>query len=138
MFKIRVLSVGKTKESWLDEGIHEYVKRLQPTATFEFVWAKNDAHLIQLSVGHLLICLDPAGAMMTSEQFASLLEAKLVQGGSRITFVIGGPEGLPPELKKDTLLSLSPMTTTHQIARLLILEQIYRAFEILKGSPYHK
>lgn len=141
MFRIQILSVGKTKEAWLEEGINEYLKRLTPIAQFEFLWAKNNEQLVQLaSKAPLLICLDPAGKQMTSEKFADFLQQKLIQGGSKIAFVIGGAEGLPQELKSDasSMLSLSALTMTHQMVRLLLIEQIYRAFEILKGSQYHK
>lgn len=139
MLKIKLFSIGKTKEQWLEDAIDEYLRRLKPTASIEFFWAKNDEQLLQLVEKEpLFICLDPNGKMMTSEQFSSFLISKLEEGGSRLSFVIGGPDGLPPILKKASLFSLSPLTLTHQLTRLILLEQIYRAFEIAKGSPYHK
>jgi 23S rRNA (pseudouridine1915-N3)-methyltransferase len=140
MYKIRVLSVGKTKEQWLESAISEYLKRLQQTATIEFVWAKNDEQLISLAQkDEGIVCLDPAGPMMNSDQFSSFLLKKLETHGSRLTFIIGGAEGLPPILKQTfPLFSFSPMTFTHQMVRLILIEQLYRAFEIDKGSRYHK
>lgn len=140
MFQIKILSVGKTKESWLEDALQEYIKRLKPIASFEFIWAKNDSQLLLLSQKEpLIICLDPQGQAMSSIEFAHFIQKKLIEGGSRLAFVIGGPEGLPTELKRQhTLLSFSPMTFTHQITRLILLEQIYRAFEITKGTKYHK
>lgn len=140
MHKIKILSVGKTKESWLDEALEEYVKRLRPSASLEFVWAKNDEQLVGLAMKEpLVICLDPQGSLLDSAQFAAHLMQKLQEGGSRVCIVIGGPEGLPAELKQmSELISLSPLTMTHQIVRLVLIEQIYRAFEIAKGSKYHK
>lgn len=141
MFRIQILSIGKTKEAWLEEGINEYLKRLMPVAQFEFLWAKNNEQLLQMAAkASLLICLDPAGKQMTSEQFADFFHKKLVLGGSKVAFVIGGAEGLPVELKSNTssLISLSALTMTHQMVRLVLIEQIYRALEILKGSQYHK
>jgi 23S rRNA (pseudouridine1915-N3)-methyltransferase len=139
MLQIKILSVGKTKEAWLEAALQEYIKRLKPTAAFEFLWAKNDEQLLSLAQKEtLIVCLDPAGELMTSSQFAHFMQKKLVEGGSRLTFVIGGPEGLPPQLKQMHLLSLSPMTLTHQLTRLILIEQIYRAFEIAKGSKYNK
>jgi 23S rRNA (pseudouridine1915-N3)-methyltransferase len=139
MFKIKIISVGKTKEAWLDAALEEYVKRLKPLAALEFIWAKNDDQLVLLVQKEpLVICLDPGGTLHDSEQFAGLLMRKLQEGGSRLCLVIGGPEGLPPDLKQNALLSLSPMTMTHQIVRLVLIEQIYRAFEMAKGSKYHK
>lgn len=140
MFKIKILSVGKTKECWLDQALNEYLKRLSSIATIEFAWAKNDIQLLQLVKKETrVICLDPQGKLMTSEQFSSFVYEKLVSGGTYLTFVIGGPEGLPLEIKQNSILiSFSPLTFTHQIIRLLLLEQLYRAFEISKGSQYHK
>lgn len=140
MYRIRILSVGKTKEEWLEAAIAEYLKRLQQVATITFVWAKNDAQLLALAEKEEnLICLDASGRMMDSVQFSSFLTKELEMRGARLTFVIGGAEGLPPSLKKEhPLISLSPMTFTHQMVRLLLIEQIYRAIEIDKGSHYHK
>lgn len=140
MYRLRVLSVGKTKEEWLESAIAEYLKRLQQTATITFVWAKNDAQLLALAEKEEgLICLDASGHAMDSLKFSSFLMKELEMRGARLTFVIGGAEGLPIPLKKGyPLISLSPMTFTHQMVRLLLVEQIYRAIEIDKGSSYHK
>lgn len=140
MIKIRILSVGKNKESWLDDALGEYVKRLKAKANIEFLWAKDDKQLVEWANREsLYICLDPKGIALTSEQFASFMQTKLEEGGSRLTWIIGGPEGLPAQLREHKLLlSLSTMTLTHQLTRLILLEQIYRAFEILKGTKYHK
>jgi len=140
MLRLRILSVGKTKELWLEHGIEEYLKRLQNIASIDFIWAKNDEQLVTLALKEsALICMDIGGKMMDSEAFSVFLHQHLQEGGSRLSFVIGGAEGLPPQLKKGyPLISLSPMTFTHQLARLILVEQIYRAFEIAKGSRYHK
>lgn len=141
MHKIKVYTIGKIKESWLEEGIAEYTKRLKPVASFEWILAKN---LEQLE--HLLesessfFALDPLGKAFTSESFAKWIETTLVQEGSRLSLVIGGSEGLSDQLRKRAklLFSLSPLTFTHQMTRLILLEQVYRAFEISKGTAYHK
>lgn len=140
MIKVKVLAVGKTKELWLEHAIAEYLERLQNQVSFSFVWAKDDRQLLTLADKEtLLLGLDPSGALMSSEKFAQFFAKQTIEGGARATFVIGGPLGLPETLKgKIPLVSLSPMTFTHQIARLILVEQIYRAVEILKGSPYHK
>jgi 23S rRNA (pseudouridine1915-N3)-methyltransferase len=140
MHKIKIASVGKNKETWLEEACAEYIKRLQGAALIECIWVKTDEQLIaQAEKDQALICLDPNGVKLDSEGFASLLMQQLEEGGSRLTLIIGGAEGLPPPLKKTAkLISLSPMTFTHQITRLILIEQIYRAFEIHKGSRYHK
>lgn len=139
MFKIKVFSVGKTKEEWLEEALKEYLKRLSPVAQIEFIFAKNDEQLLSLtSKEENLICLDPKGKLLDSLEFSKELFEALQKGGSRIGFVIGGPEGLPKILRNRELISFSPMTFTHQLSRLILVEQIYRAFEIEKGSKYHK
>lgn len=140
MFKIRILSVGKTKESWLDSAITEYTKRLSPIASIDFIWAKDDMHLITLAEKETqIVCLDPTGKQLDSTQFAHFLQNRLEAGKMHLAFIIGGAEGLPSALKsRHPLISLSLLTFTHQITRLILVEQIYRSFEILKGSPYHK
>lgn len=142
MIKIKILSVGKTRELWLEQALTEYFKRLQKTIMFDCLWAKDDIQLLALvEKEDALICLDPAGKLMTSEEFAVFFERQVEAAGSRLCFVIGGPEGLPPSLKKRpkiALFSLSPMTFTHQLTRLILIEQIYRSMEILRGSKYHK
>ena len=91
---------------------------------------------------HKIILLDPLGKMCSSETFSDKMYEWLEEGGSRLTFVIGGAEGLPDDLKKEggrqEMLSLGMLTFTHQFARILLIEQIYRATEIRKGTGYHK
>ncbi|MDR3623934.1 MAG: 23S rRNA (pseudouridine(1915)-N(3))-methyltransferase RlmH [Chlamydiales bacterium] len=140
MIKVKILSVGKTKERWLEEAIQEYCKRLKSSIAFEFVWAKDDNALLLLAEKEpLIIALDPNGTLYTSEDFSHFLFQKLELGGSRLSFVIGSSLGLPQAFKeKHTLISLSTLTFTHQLTRLVLIEQIYRATEIAKGSAYHK
>jgi 23S rRNA (pseudouridine1915-N3)-methyltransferase len=140
VIRIKLLSVGKTKESWLEEAVSDYVKRLSSQVVFEFIWVKDDAQLEEkISKEPHAILLDPQGTSMTSEEFSQFLFKEIERGNSRIALVIGGPEGLSDTLRKQfPLISLSKMTFTHQIARLILLEQIYRAFEIARGSQYHK
>jgi len=140
MLKIKLLTIGKTKESWLEDALAEYLKRLKPVLSFELVLAKNDAELVELAQKEkICICLDPSGKLLSSEEFAEYFFSEVERGGSKLTFVIGGPEGLPQAmLKKHELLSLSRLTFTHQICRLILIEQIYRAVEMQKGSKYHK
>jgi 23S rRNA (pseudouridine1915-N3)-methyltransferase len=139
MYKLKILSVGKTKEKWLSEAFAEYAKRLSHSIEIDCLWTKNSNQLLEWSLKEAtLLCLDPLGQLLDSYQFADRLMSRLEEGGSRLTIVIGGAEGLPSELKKKELISLSPLTFTHQISRLILIEQIYRAFEIKKGSTYHK
>lgn len=140
MIKIKIFTPHKTKETWLEEAIEEYLKRLKSTAEIHLIYAKNDDHLLELiKKEHYVIALDPKGKSFSSEEFSIFLNQSIIKSGARLSFVIGGPEGLPIEFKKDKeLISLSKMTFTHQVTRLILVEQIYRAFEIIKGSPYHK
>ena len=137
---ITILSVGKNKESWLDEALKEYQKRLRSSITIVFTWVKDDKQLLTAAQKHQnLIALDPTGKLMTSEDFSTWLSNQWSKKGANLTIIIGGAEGLPSSLKQNIfLISLSPMTFTHQITRLILLEQLYRATEIIKGSPYHK
>ena len=141
MYKIKIATVGKAKESWLQDALEEYAARLKPFAAIEWILAKNSEKLKQfLKEETTYICLDPKGKLYSSEQFSSFLISQLQAQGSRLTFVIGDAEGLPPEIRQGAaaLLSLSLMTFTHQMTRLILLEQLYRAIEIDRGTAYHK
>lgn len=140
MLKLKILSIGKTKEKWLEEACQEYEKRLKAFVHIELLWARDNAQLIDWALKeNASFCLDPAGRSLSSEAFSAFLATEWEKGGSRLAIVIGGAEGLPKELKAGkTLISLSPMTFTHQITRLVLMEQIYRAMEIQKGTSYHK
>ncbi len=158
--KLTIIAVGKIKERYLKDGIAEYIKRLSRFCRVEVIEVadeqapetlsasqeeqvkKKEAERIngKIKEGTLLIVLDVKGEKLDSESFARKLQAFLLSGNSHITFVIGGSLGLDPELVKKAhfRLSLSDMTFPHQLARLILLEQIYRAFKIMNGEPYHK
>jgi 23S rRNA (pseudouridine1915-N3)-methyltransferase len=141
MIKIKLLTVYKTKERWLKEALDEYEKRLSPFCKLEWILAKNELQLEALSLEEpFVIALDPHGQSFNSIEFSHWLLKKFQESKSRLSFVIGGPEGLSNLLKNKAhaLWSLSPLTFTGQMTRLLLLEQLYRAFEISKGSRYHK
>lgn len=140
MLKLKIFSVGKTKEKWLDDAFNEYVKRLQHSVQIQCSWAKDNAQLVEWAQKEAsYLGLDPAGRLFTSEELTQFLFQQWEKEGSRLTLIIGGAEGLPPEIKQQgNLISLSPLTFTHQITRLVLIEQIYRAVEIHKGSQYHK
>jgi 23S rRNA (pseudouridine1915-N3)-methyltransferase len=140
MLKLKILSVGKTKEKWLEEAFQEYTKRLKHVVQVECLWAKDTNQLMEWAQKeNSYLCLDPRGQFFTSEELAKFLFQQWEKEGSRLTLMIGGAEGLPQELKqKGMMISLSPLTFTHQITRLVLIEQIYRTIEIQKGSQYHK
>jgi len=140
MIKVTIATVHKAKEIWLDMGCKDYIDRLHPNVQAQIVLYKDEERLKKaIDEDKHPILLDPKGKMLDSPGLASLLEKEMERRGSSLFFAIGGPIGFTPEEKKDRLLiSLSPLTFTHQMARLLLLEQVYRAFEIMRGSPYHK
>lgn len=137
MFKVKVIAQGRCKEPWLSSALAEYEKRLKPQLQIEWILGDNAEELLKLcKKENHLVALDVQGTLMTSEAFSE----KWHQLGARSAFVIGGPEGLPKEILKQASFrfSLSPLTFPNQIVRLLLVEQLYRALEIAKGSPYHK
>lgn len=140
MYHLKIISIGKTKEKWLDEAIGEYIKRLKPYVKLEMLWAKDNTQLIEWTRKESsYLCLDPQGKTFTSEKFSEFMIKEWEKRGSHLTMIIGGAEGLPSELKqKGFLISLSLLTFTHQITRLVLVEQVYRALEIHRGSAYHK
>ncbi len=137
MFKVKIIAVGRTKEAWLDMALSEYEKRLQGRLEIEWLLAKEDKSLSTYCRKEpLLIALDISGEQLSSEGFCK----KWMQLGGRVAFVIGGPGGLPADILKGARFrwSLSPLTFTNQMVRLILVEQLYRALEIANGTPYHR
>ena len=157
--KIRIVAVGKLKEKYLREGVAEYEKRLAPFASVELLetreeymaenpseaqrqqtLAKEGERLLRLVPERsFLIVLDVKGKLLSSEALAKELASRALQGQSDLTFLIGGAFGLSQAVREcaDLRISFSPMTFTHQMVRLLLYEQIYRAFKINRGEKYH-
>ena len=139
--RIRILAVGKVRKGWVLEGIVTYLKRLPGLQVVELRDAgkakEADAVLAALQPGEQLVVMAEEGQTFDSPAFAERLEGS---GSERLVFVIGGAEGIDPALKARASwkLSLSPMTFPHELARLLLLEQLYRALSIQQGGPYHK
>lgn len=160
IMNITIISVGKLKEKYLKLGIDEYSKRLTrycklsiaevpdekapenlSDAEMEAVKGKEGESILRyIKEGMYVIALDIKGKMISSEELAVCLENLGITGNSNIAFVIGGSLGLSKEVIKrsDYKLSFSPMTFPHQLMKLILLEQIYRAFRIIKNEPYHK
>ncbi len=139
--RIRILAVGKVRKSWVQEGVALYLKRLPGLVVTELrdsTMAK-EAEVIAAALrpDERLVLLTEEGTTYNSVAFAQQLRDS---GSERLAFVIGGADGLDPALKAraNWRLSLSPMTFPHELARLLLLEQLYRASSILQGGPYHK
>ena len=157
--KIRILAVGKLKEKYLLQGVAEYEKRLSPFASVELIETREErmtespseaekedalkkegANLLRfVQEKSFLIVLDVSGELLSSEALAEKIAALALQGKSDLTFLIGGAFGISAAVRKraDLRLSFSPMTFTHQMVRLLLYEQVYRAFKINRGEKYH-
>lgn len=157
--KFTFLTIGKIKEKWMRQGIEEYLKRLSPMAKVEILSPdeekmpenpspalkekvmekEGDKLLKHLKDEDFLILLDLKGQPVTSEGLAEILQKKMVAGTSHFFFMIGGPYGNGENIRKraDLKISISAMTFTHQMARLILAEQVYRAMKIIRHEPYH-
>ncbi len=141
MFKVKVYTLGRLKEHWLQDALMEYEKRLSRELQIEWIICKNNADLMQrIELESNWIALDPQGQLLDSAGFSKKFMSFLEQFGSRLCFVIGGSDGIPQQILERSRWkwSLSPLTFTHQMTRLILTEQIYRAIEINSGSSYHK
>ena len=139
--RCRIIAVGKVRKGWVQEGVALYLKRLQGLQVVELKDStpEKEAEAIRstLRADEWPVMLMEQGTPLASIPFAQRLERL---GNERLAFVIGGADGLTDELKAAARwqLSLSPMTFPHELARLLLLEQLFRAQTILQGSPYHR
>ena len=159
---IEIIAIGNLKEEYLRKAEKEYLKRLTPYCKIsvtemretrlprnagpeeEEKTRQSEGESLMAAArkreGAYIIALDMRGVRMTSEQFAEQIEKSAVSGKSAYTFLIGGSLGLPEAVrqKADLVLSFSDMTFPHQMMRIILLEQIYRAYKIQRGEPYHK
>ena len=155
--KIKIIALGKIKEKFLKDGIDEFLKRLTPYASVDIIEFSpieiRDENLIQKALEQegerilanikndsFVITMEILGKQLSSEDFAQKINEISMSGISELVFVIGSSCGLSPIVsnRANFKLSFSKMTFLHQFARLLLVEQIYRAFKILKGETYHK
>ena len=155
--KIKIIALGKIKEKFLKDGIDEFLKRLSPYASVEIIELQpveiKDPNLTQKALDQesvkilenikpnsYVITLEILGKQLSSEDFAEKINEITVSGISELVFIIGSSCGISPKVSQraDFKLSISKMTFLHQFARLLLVEQIYRAFKINEGSSYHK
>ncbi len=158
--KIKIACVGKLKDGFFRDAVAEYAKRLSRFCTLEIcevadekapeslspaeeaqVIAKEGERLLsKIQPGEFVVCLCIGGKRLSSEQFAALLQATFDRQASTVTFVIGGSLGLSPAAlaRADYALSVSDLTLPHGLCRVFLLEQVYRAFKINAGEPYHK
>lgn len=158
--KITLVTVGKIKERYFEDAIREYAKRLSRYCKLDIIQVADEKTpdgageaierqikekegqriLSNIKDGAYVIALAIEGRMLSSEELASRLQKLGVDGISHIVFVIGGSLGLSDEVmgRADYALSFSKMTFPHQLMRVILLEQIYRAYRIMTGAPYHK
>ena len=157
---IAIISVGKLKEKYLKMGIEEYTKRLGSYAKIDLIEVADekapenlsdaDMEIVKKKEGERIlakigadtyvIALAIEGKMKSSEQLADDLQSLMTYGRSKIVFIIGGSLGLHEDVMKrsDEKLSFSKMTLPHQLMKLVLIEQVYRAYRIIKNEPYHK
>jgi len=154
--KITLLCIGKTDDRFIQEGIDKYLSRLKHYITFNIVvipdvknvknmsqaqQMEKESELFFKQIGNqdFLVLLDEKGKEFRSVEFSDFLEKKMVTGVSHMVFLIGGPYGFSDKVREraNFLVSLSKMTFSHQMVRLFFAEQVYRAFTIMKGEPYH-
>lgn len=151
--KLEILLVGKTNEKWLKEGIDIYLDRLKHYIAINVTYlnastAKNPERIIseeslliqtRFQPRDLIVLLDEHGKELRSVEFAAQFEKWMLQGINRVVFIVGGAYGVNAEIKSSAnlILSLSKLTFTHQMIRLLLAEQLYRAFSIIRNESYH-
>ncbi|HHX28342.1 MAG TPA: 23S rRNA (pseudouridine(1915)-N(3))-methyltransferase RlmH [Firmicutes bacterium] len=158
--RIRITLVGKVRERYLREGAAEYLKRLRPYAHVELVELEDESVPETLSEKQLalarqveaerilrtlreneyVVVLDVQGTQMSSEDLSRWIQERALSGSSNLALVIGGTTGLAPEIisRARLRLSMGPMTFPHQFMPMLVAEQLYRAFRIGRGEPYHR
>ena len=140
--KITLAAVGKLKEPYLVAASDEYTKRLRPFCTLNVVEAKDEAALIAaLPANAHLYAFDERGEMVTSTQLAEMPATEQTHGGGApVVFAIGGADGHTDAVRKRAkkLLAFGRMTIAHRLVRVLVLEQLYRSFKIIRGEPYHR
>ena len=131
--RLSINAIGKIKKNWIREGINQYKKRMPDLIINE----SKSFNINNIPVNNIIICLSEEGKSFSSIELTSLL---LNFNNKKIDFLIGDTDGIPPDIKEKShlLLSLSPLTFPHELARLILIEQIYRAVSISNNSPYHR
>ncbi|MDC3084037.1 23S rRNA (pseudouridine(1915)-N(3))-methyltransferase RlmH [Prochlorococcus sp. AH-716-N14] len=131
--RLSINAIGKIKKNWIKEGINQYKKRMPDLIINE----SKSFNIDNIRVNNIIICLTEEGQSFNSIELTSLL---LNFKNKKINFLIGDADGIPSDIKdkSNLLLSLSPLTFPHELARLILIEQIYRAISISSNSPYHR
>lgn len=139
--RLRVVAVGKVRETHLRQAIDDYLERTRKYLPTDEIELSEPASISRaLPERFAIVALDPAGKSLDSRAFAAWIGERMNRGDKGVAFVIGGPDGLPKDLlQRATLrLSMSAMTMPHRLARLFLAEQLYRAMTILRGEPYSR
>ena len=157
--RITIFATGKLTEPCFYDGVQMYAKRLTVWTSIEclefseqrgdtssdagitlLISKESEKVLAAIPTGAYTILLDPKGKMLSSEEFSAFIEKCTIEGPYHLAFVLGGPHGVSAALrsKAQKIISFSPMTFPHQMARLILYEQLYRAFSIIQGVSYHK
>ena len=131
--RLSINAIGKIKKNWIREGINQYKKRMPDLIINE----TKSFNIDNIRLNNIIICLTEEGQSFNSIELASLL---LNFKNKKINFLIGDTDGISSDIKdkSDLILSLSPLTFPHELARLILIEQIYRAISIYNNSPYHR
>ena len=134
--RLSINAIGKIKKAWIAQGINQYQKRMPNLKIQEFKSFKSKDFKVT-NPNNIIISLAEEGKQLNSQDFSSLI---VNCKNKKMTFLIGDADGLPSDIKykSDFLLSLSPLTFPHELARLILVEQIYRAVSITQNSPYHR
>lgn len=154
--KIKLLLIGKTDTDFLNVGIDDYIKRIKHYLPFEMIiipdlkntkslsedqQKQKEGELIlnQINSGDFVVLLDENGKEFDSINFSGFIERQMISGLKNLIFIVGGPYGFSSQIYKlgNLKISLSKMTFSHQLVRLIFAEQLYRAMTIIKGEPYH-
>lgn len=141
--RIRLIAAGTRLPRWIDEGVAEYGRRFSRGLKFELIEIPlaREAERMRAAIGDgdHVVALEVSGRAMTTPQLAEWLAARMA-GGKHLALLVGGPDGLDPELsaRADFRWSLSPLTWPHGLVRVMVAEQLYRAHSLLQGHPYHR
>ncbi len=138
--KIRVVAVGKLRKDYIVDGVNDYLKRISHYIDIEIVEIPEGSEKKYLLKKNFNVALDRSGKAMTSLEFSKFIEGMMLKIPKDIAFFIGGAEGFSSDFLKqfDMMISLSSFTFPHEIVRLVLMEQIYRACTIIKGEKYHR
>lgn len=135
--RLRVVAVGRPRLAYARLGVEEYAGRIRRYAPLDLAFVREEGELLPKAEGHRKVVLDERGRLFTTEEFYRRL---LAWEGERVAFLVGGAEGHSEAVREeaDLLLSLSPLTLQHELALLVLMEQLYRVLTLRAGHPYHR